>query len=264
MNITEKRIGIIGAGKVGATLASVFKKKGFQVSMKTKTTPPRYVSYFLKEMKIQLFRDSGKFAENSDVIIICTQEKDIGGALSEISKFLDKKHLIAHTSASFSANDKIQSVSVFHPFMSFPAVDTGIEDFSGFIFGISCPDKYYNVFSELAKKIGARPVKIREDLLPLYHASAVMLVEGMIKSIKNAAEILEKSGVDRKTALKTCTIFSADIISNIENMGTEKAETGPLARKSEDIIRKHIKALKKHCPEKLALYLTLMKSKAKA
>lgn len=256
-NISETRIGIVGPGKVGATLAFVLRQKGFEVSVKTKKRLNPSLRKSMRGMKIKIFNDPKSFVRESDLIIFCTQEKDLFKAHGEIKKFLTKKHALAHTSASFAAHGELKGMTVFHPYRSFPVIEKDPEALKGTLFGIS-GNKDLDLLFKLAKKIGGKPKEISEKMLPLYHASAVLLVEGAVKTISKASKMLEISGFEKDQALKICMDFAFLMQKNIQKYGIEISETGPVSRKSKEIISIHFKEIKKRFPECLRLYKVLV------
>ncbi len=264
-NITEKGIGFVGAGKVGVTLAFLARRTGLRVSLKAKNPPPSPLRAKIEKHGIFLTQDAGKFLSLSETVIICTSEKDIPAVVSELFKFKEDQHAIAHTSGSLSRsalneilNNKTE-ISVFHPYRSFPEIQTDLCSLKGFMVGISSLEKNFKTFSDLAKKLGAEPVPIEDEFLPLYHASAVLLVEAAVKGVSAAVEFLEKSGVEEKKARKFTAGFMKDVLKNIEKNGPAKARTGPAARGETEIFKRHFSAVAEWCPEKLELFKQLLK-----
>ncbi|MBN1149949.1 DUF2520 domain-containing protein [candidate division WOR-3 bacterium] len=256
-SISEKRIGIVGPGKVGATLAYAFRQRGFAVSVKAKKNLKPSTRRSLRFLGIKVFSESQRFMSNSDIIFICTREKDIFPAYGEIEGFLTKNHFLAHTSASFAARGNLKGMPVFHPYRSFPDAENDFKALEGVLFGISGKGDLRILF-KLAKKLGGKPAEIPEKMLPLYHASAVILVEGAVKTVAKASMMLEMTGFEKNQAKEICTDFALKMQKNIQKYGIEASETGPVSRKSQEIIDRHLKEIKKLFPECLQLYKALV------
>ena len=129
------KIGIIGAGKVGTSLAVVLKKKGFHIVAVSDTAEAS-----LKTAEKYLGKDVLYTQNNmdvvgaSDAIAITTQDRVIQDVAAEINakaERLDGK-LIFHTSGAdpssvlMPLDEKGAFLGSLHPLQTFPDIDSAI------------------------------------------------------------------------------------------------------------------------------------------
>jgi len=112
-------IGIIGAGKVGTTLAIAFKKAGFNVFIAS-----RSIHSAEKAAAISggISTSIQRCAEQSDVIFLSVPDSEIENVAKNLKNIVSKEKIVAHLSGAFPSsileflNAKTCSV---HPLKSF-------------------------------------------------------------------------------------------------------------------------------------------------
>jgi 8-hydroxy-5-deazaflavin:NADPH oxidoreductase len=82
------KVGIIGSGAVGQTLAKAFKEEGYEVMLGTRNTSKKEIVDFNFETKIDIgtFDETAKFGE---LLVLCVK----GGAASEALKLAGAKNI---------------------------------------------------------------------------------------------------------------------------------------------------------------------------
>ena len=263
LNYSDYKIGIIGPGRVGSTLAHIWSDRDITISIKGRNFTKTKEKFSLT--KIDVFHSVEDLANNSDIVFICTQEKDIQQVVSEVNTCLNSSQILVHTSGSlkrdilkFDKNTRYQT-AVFHPYFSFPHDHIDKIRLKKSYIGIVAEDDIKPVLRYLADILGAVPISISENVLPLYHSSATLLCSGIILLNDIARELLVHSGVDRNIASDMVKKFSKEIIKNICEIGIDQSLTGPWERKALQVIESHIESITKTSPENLDVYISLVK-----
>lgn len=262
MEYKKLKIGIIGYGKVGSTLAKIWNENNLTINIYD-----RNIKNKSSENSINFFLSSKEVLENSDIIFLSVQEKYLKNLIINIKDKLNENQILVHLSGAIgldifnSISEYRKKTAIFHPFFSFPKKNFKADNLSKTIIGIVANKYIYKYLELLSNILKAEPILIDENMLNLYHASATILSGGIPNLIKTAISFLKTSGVSEETAKKTIIEFAQSIIGNIKEFGIEKATTGPWERKAIDIIYSHIKVIDKYFPHKKDLYIELAKEK---
>jgi len=109
----------------------------------------------------------------------------------------------------------------------------------------------------MTDSLGAKKLLINTEAKTLYHASAVVACNYLVTLQGLALEMMDKAGVSGKDAIDVLYPLIKGTLSNIENIGIEKALTGPVARGDAETVQRHISEIKEKMPEFIKLYKTL-------
>lgn len=263
LNYSDYKIGIIGPGRVGSTLAHIWSDRDITISIKGRNFTKTKEKFSLT--KINVFPSAEDLANNSDIVFICTREKDIHRVVSEVNTYLNSSQILVHTSGSLrrdilkiEKNTRYQT-AVFHPYFSFPHDHVDQSRLKNSYIGIVAENNIKPVLRYLADMLEAVPISISENVLPLYHSSATLLCSGIILLNDIARELLVHSGIDRNIASDMVKKFSKEVIKNIYEIGIDQSLTGPWERKALNVIESHIESITKTSPENLDVYISLVK-----
>jgi pyrroline-5-carboxylate reductase len=102
----EKKIGIIGAGKIGEALISGLLKANATTPDRicASDSSPQRCEYISKKYNIKCSPDNLMVAENSSVIILAVKPKDVKPVLEQINKALTNNHLLISVAAGVTIN----------------------------------------------------------------------------------------------------------------------------------------------------------------
>lgn len=242
------RIGVIGAGKVGTSLAMVLKNKGFHIagvadaltsSLETaKTYLGKDILYTQNNMDV---------VDASDVIAITTQDRVIPDIVREIdgqAVRLDGK-LIFHTSGADPSSvlepldKKGALLGSLHPLQTFPDIDSAIgvlPDTCIFIEGVS---DAIPQLKKIGEDIGTRVYIIDGKDKALYHLSAVFVCNLLSALLYSGKGLMDKINIDFEPFLP---IIRATL-RNIENKGPLASLTGPIVRGDAKTVKAHLVAI---------------------
>ena len=257
--ITRKtRIGFIGAGNVGKTLAVSLMNKGYMVnatasrSFESAKALARLVPGCVAYQNIQ------DAAEAADLIFITSSDDAIG--LIASSTTWHEGQTVAHCSGAASL-DVLEAVreygaipGAFHPLQTFSSVEEAVKALPGSTFGIEGDEEIRTALAALATELGGTAIFLRPEDKPLYHATVVM-AGGVLNTLIGAvAEQWKHFGIERNDALKAITPIMAGTATTLFKNGLPDAAAGPYVRGDVGTIRKHVEAIGKHSPELLSVY----------
>jgi predicted short-subunit dehydrogenase-like oxidoreductase (DUF2520 family) len=108
-------------------------------------------------------------------------------------------------------------------------------------------DRALRVATELAGRLGLRPVEVADADRAAYHAAASM-ASNFLVTLEGAAERLAATaGVDRAALVPLVRAT----LENWAALGPERALTGPIARGDEATVARQRDAIAERCPELL-------------
>jgi predicted short-subunit dehydrogenase-like oxidoreductase (DUF2520 family) len=242
------RIGIIGAGKVGTSLAAVLKRKGFHiigVSDTAKASLKTAERYLGKD--VLYTHNNMDVVSAADTIAITTQDRVIQDVAAEINakaERLDKK-LIFHTSGAdpssvlMPLNEKGAFLGSLHPLQTFPDIDSAIGVLQDTCIFVEGDKDAVPLLRHLGDHIGARVYVIAGKDKVLYHLAAVFVCN-LLSALMHAGKgLMDKINIDFEPFLP---IIEATI-KNIENKGPLAALTGPVVRGDVKTVKAHLASI---------------------
>ena len=242
------KVGIIGAGKVGTSIAFVLKQKGMEITgVSDLLEDSLNVARIHLGKDVRFTLDSLEVVGKSDVIAITTQDraiKDVAAAIAERSSSLEGK-LFFHTSGAHPAslleplNKKGARLGALHPLQTFPDIDSAIKVLPSTYIFIEGEEGSIDTLRNIGKALGFDVVTIESKDKVLYHLSAVFVCNLLCALLYAGEEIMNKIGIEFQPFFP---IIKATL-ANIENKGPLPSLTGPVVRGDVETIRSHLEAI---------------------
>ncbi len=254
------KIGIIGAGKVGISIAYVLKQKGINVVAVSDVneTSMHKAKEYLGEDVFYTF-DNAEVIKLSDVIAVTTQDRIIGDVAVEISNRMEQLDgkLFFHTSGAYPASLlkplelKKAYTGSLHPLQTFPDINSAINVLPDTFIFIEGSEDSIDILRRIGNNIGSNVIRIEGQQKLLYHLCAVIVSNLLCSLLYTGEDIMNKIGIDLSPFFP---IIKATL-NNIENKGPIMSLTGPIVRGDIDTVLSHLKAM-----EGMDLYKTVYKS----
>ncbi len=245
------KIGVIGAGKVGVSIAYIMLQKGLHViTMSDKDSHALEIArqYLIDKGDVIFISDNTYVVDKSDMVIIATQDRIINEVAQELDRkiYSFKGKYIVHTSGAHSSkilkplDSKGARLGVMHPLQTFPDIDSAI---------MVLPDTYIFIQGDaqclpalryVAERIGKKAIEIKENHLVLYHLSAVMVCNLFCALLYAGEDIAKEIGI----GLEPYFPIIRATLKNIEQKGPLKSLTGPIVRGDINTIESHLDSLK--------------------
>jgi predicted short-subunit dehydrogenase-like oxidoreductase (DUF2520 family) len=263
---TKQTLNIIGAGKVGKTLARLWFEHGvFDIgavmnrSLRSSEEATKFIGSGKAVTSYHDFPPAGitLIAVGDDAIENCANEYSlVTGKYSQVVF-----HLSGALSSSLIHRRTMQpwSVASAHPIMSFTSSDMAIDLFSGTHCGIEGDVDAVKLLKNAFRKIGGLPFDIKSDSKMLYHAASVISCNYLVALQSLAIQIFGEAGIDEKQALKVLEPIVRKTVDNIFKQGPKAALTGPIARGDVDLVQNQINALKNWDAQATDVYSSLGK-----
>jgi predicted short-subunit dehydrogenase-like oxidoreductase (DUF2520 family) len=283
----NKNICIIGAGRVGTTMAFILANKNLSgLSVKSIASKTQGSLTRAKKLlgssgsKIFFSVDNVLAARGCNIILICTPDDSIEVVCRQIVSSIGtpradsqsyERLLFIHFSGSKSlkilnsAQDAGYSTVSIHPMKSFASIENSIKTLKNTIFGLTYSDEISKKISlYIIKILGGIALEVNDDKKPLYHAAACVASNYLVSLINYAAKIYKCIGIEGKDSLDGIISLSEGTLENIKNMGTKKSLTGPIARGDIGTLEEHMANFYKYCKiEDINLYKVLGKETGK-
>jgi predicted short-subunit dehydrogenase-like oxidoreductase (DUF2520 family) len=243
------RVVIIGAGKVGRTLAAALRR----AHLPTKLVAVR--------------RGLPAVRWHLDVLIIAARESEFSNIIDHFAsgQWLPADAVVLHVAGSLSSavlaplRPVTGGVAQFHPLLAF-ADARHPPDLRGAHVNVEGDPRAVALARKLATRLGLRP-RTLPGLDPIaYHAAAGLLANGAAALAAASQRILTASGLPTKTASALLGPLLRSVADNVESLGMPAALTGPVRRGDAIAVAKHRQILERIAPELLGLFNELARA----
>jgi len=252
-------VGLIGAGRVGSGLVFQLKKKGYRIAgildIRRATARHRYRLLKQKFEPVTL----RELARRANLIFIATPDRVIAKVYRQLFPCLKPDTCIAHLSGAlpsdiFKPKKGVLRLSL-HPIQTFPELKTALTALPGSYFSLEGDTAAIKLGKKIVRDLGGKAVIIPKKLKPLYHTMCVIAANFLVVLLNRAETIGRKLRL--KNSLQVLMPMIKQTIANVEKSGTAKSLSGPVERGEVEVVRAHLKALKKNAPELLDFYSVL-------
>ena len=260
------RIGVVGAGRVGATLGAALGRAGHQVvaasgvSERTRRRADRLLPGvpLLPADEVLAGADLVLLAVPDDVL------RPLVAGLAQTDAWRPGQ-LAAHTSGAhgISVLDPAAARGVLplalHPVMTFADRPEDLDRLAGATFGVTAPDELRPVAESLVVEMGGEPVWVPESARPLYHAALTIASNHLVTLVNDALGLLAGAGVSEPARL-AAPLLSASL-DNVLRLG-DAALTGPVVRGDIATVSAHLATLDRAAPDVLPSYRAMARRTA--
>jgi len=243
--VSQPRVTIIGAGRMGQGLGLALKRRGYKILMVARTprdvTPP-------------LMLHQGSRAEataGAELVLIATPDDAIGQVAAELAAegAISRDQVVLHLSGLLDRNALLPleesgaACGSFHPLQSVAEAGTAAERLKGAYVGIEGDDRALVAAERLANTLRMIPVRIPAAAKPAYHAGAAFVANYTVALVGVAERIARAAGVPADIAARIYLPLLGGAVANLNALGPAASLTGAVRRGDEQTIRAHLKAL---------------------
>ena len=247
-------ISFIGCGSAGRPLGRLLVNAGIPIRgvCCASARSARDASRFMAQGAPMPAQEAAAAART---IIIATPDRAIEEADQAIASSLNRGAVVLHLSGALSSSILAASagagarVGSMHPLQSFTDPRKALELVGGSIFACEGDDEAVRRAIAIASAVGGKPITIGTDTKPLYHAAAVAASNFLVSLLCLSVDLMEKTGMDRKTALEALLPLIDGTLKNARTQGVPQALTGPVERGDADTVHTHLIAIRALCPE---------------
>jgi predicted short-subunit dehydrogenase-like oxidoreductase (DUF2520 family) len=261
----NESITIIGAGRLGGALALALARKNHLVenlAVRNTAKAERIAALIEPKPAIITAKDYSKI--NSEIILITTQDSEIGTVAESLARAINYEPQVFHTSGSLSSEilHSLKQVGCqtgsIHPLVSISDAELGAERFTNAYFCVEGDKKAILTAGKIVKTLSGKSFSVATEYKALYHASAVTACGHLVAVVDAALEMLTACGLAEKDARQILLPLIQSTVENLTQQNASEALTGTFARADRETLDKHIKILRETVsPEALEIYLQL-------
>jgi predicted short-subunit dehydrogenase-like oxidoreductase (DUF2520 family) len=127
--------------------------------------------------------------------------------------------------------------------MSFPHPATARQQLPGIYYCLEGDPQALTVAQRLVEALEGKHFSIATEHKPLYHSAAVLACGQMIALLDVAFSLWQSIGVDGDTTRAALLPLIKSAVTGVEQLGPQKALTGPFSRGDLSTIEKHLSEL---------------------
>jgi predicted short-subunit dehydrogenase-like oxidoreductase (DUF2520 family) len=243
------RLGVVGVGAVGTTLAWGLAARGYPVVALASRSFSSAAWLADQLPGSRAVSSPAEVAELADLVLLTVPDDDIASVAAAIP--WRPGQAVIHCSGASparvleAAGEHGALYGSFHPLLSVsrarPAsAEEVLARLAGCTFAIEAPEPLAGQLAEMASRLGARAVHLREQDRAAYHLAAVLVANYPVTLMAAAAGLWAGFGIPREEALAALIPLLRSTVENLERVGLPASLTGPIARGDVGTVRAHL------------------------
>ena len=262
--MSKFRIGVVGAGRVGAVLAAALRVAGHEIvaAAGESDASRRRMDDLLPGVAVAKPTD---VARRSDLLLLTVPDDMLSNVVTMLaaSGAIREGQVVVHTSGRHGLAVLAPARAVgartiaMHPAMTFTGTGLDLSRLSGCVFGVTADDADRALTESLVADLGGRPMWVPEDRRTLYHAGLAHGANHLVTLVTEAMEILSAAGADDPAATLRPLLTAA--LDNALDHG-DAALTGPIVRGDVETVRAHVADLVTTAPQTLPSYIAMARA----
>lgn len=255
------RVGVIGAGRVGAVLAAGLHAAGHHVvsAAGESDASRRRAAELLPGVPL---RKPSDVARDADLLLLTVPDDMLPNVVQVLaaSGALRAGQYVAHTSGRHGLAVLAPAAAVgahviaLHPAMTFTGTVVDIERLHGCVFGLTAGAEERQVAESLVADLGGRPTWVPEEMRTLYHAGLAHGANHLVTLVSEAMSMLAAAGVDDPSGTLRPLLDAA--LDNALAHG-DAALTGPIVRGDVQTVAAHLADISRNAPDTLPSYVAM-------
>lgn len=257
-SITTRRVALIGAGRVGVAVAHLLQESDVEI-VGVSSRSARSQGAAARRLSSPEF-DYRTALPAADIMLLGVIDAALDEVVDAVTPHLADGTYVCHFSGSVGTRplDKVRASGArpcaLHPVQAFPDVDAALARLPGSTWGVTCDTDDRPWADEFVERfLKGRPVHVREDDRPVWHAAAVMVSNGISALLSIGESLLSAIGVDEPN-VALAPIATGTVVNAREGGGGAATLTGPVVRGESFIIRRHLERLGDEDPELVNAY----------
>ncbi|HZC69461.1 MAG TPA: DUF2520 domain-containing protein [Jatrophihabitans sp.] len=260
------RVGIVGAGRVGATLGAALIRAGHEVVAASGVSrqSQQRAQRLLPGVPLQ---PADEVVAASELVLLAVPDdvlRPLVAGLAETGAW-QAGQLVAHTSGAqgIGVLDPAAARGVLalalHPVMTFAGRPEDLDRLAGATWGVTAQEELRPVAEALVVEMGGEPVWVPESARSLYHASLTIASNHLVTLVNDALDLLDRADVVAPSRL-AAPLLSASL-DNVLRLG-DAALTGPVVRGDAKTVAAHVAMLRQAAPDVLPAYQAMARRTA--
>ncbi|MCB9453619.1 MAG: DUF2520 domain-containing protein [Anaerolineaceae bacterium] len=257
-------VGIIGAGKVGSTLARLWHQAGCRVVAVYSRSEERAGALATRVEAAVCCDSPDHVLQTADLTILAVPDDVIEQVAGRLTTTDLRGKGVVHTSGVHDAGSlstlaaRGALVGSLHPAFPFANIETAVANLPGAAFAVEAESpRLRDWLVALVSRLDGQVMVIPPGKKAVYHA-ALVIASNYAVTLYNLAEgLLTDLGADVETADRALNPLVGATARNLIRQGVPAALTGPLVRGDAGTVRLHLDALRALDVDLAALYVQL-------
>ena len=247
------RIGVVGAGRVGAPLGAALVRAGHRISGVSA------ISEASKQRAAVLLPDApiltaDAVVNGAELVLLTIPDDVLPGFVEGAAKagLFRPGQIVIHTAGHFGVAVLDPATRcgalplAIHPIMTFTGTAMDIERMQGAIFGVTAPKLIMPIAEALVLEIGGEPASIAEGDRSAYHAALAWSANFLNVLVAEGMDQLRTIGIEEPSRA-LAPLLNA-VLDNVLRSG-DQALTGPIARGDAQTVAEHLRVMNEQSPQ---------------
>lgn len=262
--ITMARIGVVGAGRVGAVLSAALRAAGHEVVAAAGQSPEtlQRAADLLPGVPVAKPTD---VARACDLLLLTVPDDMLENVATTLvgAGAIREGQLVVHTSgrhglAVLHAATAVGARPVaLHPAMTFTGTAVDLDRLAGCVFGVTAGEGERAVVEGLVSDLHGVAMWVPEDKRTLYHAGLAHGANHLVTLVSQAMDLLAASGAEDPAATLRPLLTAA--LDNALASG-DAALTGPIVRGDVRTVRDHLAEIATTAPATVPSYVAMARA----
>lgn len=258
------RVGVVGAGRVGAVLAAALRDAGHEiVAVAGESDASRgRIADLLPGVPVE---KPTAVARACDLLLLTVPDDMLDNVVTSLvgSGVFASGQYVAHTSGRHGLAVLDQATLAgarpiaLHPAMTFTGTALDLGRLPGCVFGVTAGVAERELVETLVDQLGGRPMWVPEERRTLYHAGLAHGANHLVTLVSEAMEMLSAAGGDSPADTLRPLLEAA--LDNALHQG-DAALTGPIVRGDVETVRAHLVDLVANAPHTLPSYVAMARA----
>jgi predicted short-subunit dehydrogenase-like oxidoreductase (DUF2520 family) len=255
------RVGVIGAGRVGAVLGAALTDAGHDVvaAAGLSTASAERAARLLPGVPLV---PADRVVADSDLVVLAVPDDTLAGLVAGLAGTGAWRpgQMTFHTSGAhgLAVLAPAERAGVLplalHPVMTFTGAVEDADQLPGTPFGVTSRPEHRPVAETLVLEMDGEPFFVAEEDRGLYHAALVTGANHLVTLVAEAADLLRAAGVGAPERVLTPLLTAA--LDNGLRRG-DRGLTGPVSRGDVGTVAEHLDTLAERAPASVEAYVAM-------
>jgi predicted short-subunit dehydrogenase-like oxidoreductase (DUF2520 family) len=239
------KVGVIGAGRVGAVLGAALRRAGHDVvavSAVSDASRDR-AECLLPDVPVL---DPAEVCRRSTLVLLAVPDDALAGLVSGLAATgaFQRGQLVVHVSGRhgldvFAPAEGILPIAL-HPVLPFTGTSLDLDRLPGIAYGVTTPDELKPIAEAIVLELEGEVVWVRDEDRPLWHAALAHAANHLVTLVASAQDLLRQAGAQDPGRVLAPLLTAA--LDGALRRG-DGALTGPVSRGDATTVAAHLEAL---------------------
>ena len=260
------RIGVVGAGRVGAVLSAALRAAGHEIVAAggDSAASLHRIETLLPGVRSAKPTD---VARECDLLLLTVPDDMLGNVVTTLvgAGAIRAGQVVCHTSGRHGLAVLEPATAIgarpiaMHPAMTFTGTEIDLDRLHGCVFGMTAGPEEREYAEGLVADLGGIPMWVPESKRTLYHAGLAHGANHLVTLVSQAMELLAASGAEDPAATLRPLLTAA--LDNALASG-DAALTGPIVRGDVRTVQAHLDDIAENAPATIPSYVAMAKATA--